>query len=295
MKVVDSKDFASASPLFRGKFGHQLASKIMHLLSIDQVNRVHEQYGNHKGAGFTSRLLDDIGVHYRIGNAERLAGLPKGAFITVSNHPYGGLDGIITIDLFAQLRPDYKFMVNQMLARVTALQENFIAVTPTGNKKKRITASSIRGVRESIAHLQRGHPLGFFPSGAVSDFSITQLKVRDRNWQKSILHLVHSLKVPIVPIRFFDQNTPCFYFLGMINWRIRLLRLPTEVFNKKGTHPRIAIGNIISPEEQEQFNTPEALGRFLRKSVYEMPMPERFSEKSPVIQALQNQTAIVSN
>lgn len=185
MKVVDINDFASASPLLRGKFGIQLARRIMHLLSIDQVNRVHEQYGDHKGAGFTSRLLDDIGVHYHIGNAERLSKLPEGAFITVSNHPYGGLDGIMTIDLFAQLRPDYKFMVNQLLARITALKENFIAVTPTGNKKKGITAASIRGVRESMAHLQHGHPLGFFPSGAVSDFNLATCRVRDRTCSKN--------------------------------------------------------------------------------------------------------------
>lgn len=295
MKVVDISDFASASPLFRGEIGTQLARKIMQLLSIDQVNRVHEQYGDHKGAGFTSRLLDDIGVHYRIGNAERLSKLPEGAFITVSNHPYGGLDGIMTIDLFAQLRPDYKFMVNQLLARITALQENFIAVTPTGNKKKGITAASIRGVRESMAHLQHGHPLGFFPSGAVSDFNLVTCRIRDRSWQKSILHLIRSVKLPILPIRFFDHNSFFFYFLGLINWRIRLLRLPTEVFNKENTQPRMGIGNMISSRQQEQFNSPEALGAFLRKSVYEMPLPVRFSEKSTVIRALQNQAPIVTN
>ncbi len=294
MKIVDINDFASASPLLRGKFGIQLAGKIMHLLSIDQVNRVHEKYGDHKGAGFTSRLLDDIGVRYRIGNAERLSKLPEGAFITVSNHPYGGLDGIMTIDLFAQLRQDYKFMVNQMLARITALQENFIAVTPTGNKKKGITAASISGVRESIAHLQNGHPLGFFPSGAVSDFSLTTCRVRDRTWQKSILHLIHSAKLPVLPIRFFDHNSPLFYFLGLINWKIRLLRLPTEVFNKENTQPRMGIGNIISSRQQEQFNSPEALGAFLRKSVYEMPMPETFSEAKNVIRKLHYQPSILT-
>jgi len=294
MKVVDIKDFASASPLFRGKIGHQLAGEIIHLLSIDQVNRVHEQYGGHKGAGFTSRLLDDIGVNYRVGNAERLSKLPEGAFITVSNHPYGGLDGIMTIDLFAQLRQDYKFMVNQLLARITALQENFISVTPTGNKKKGISAASIRGVRESIAHLQHGHPLGFFPSGAVSDFNLATCRVRDRSWQMSILHLIHSVKLPVLPIRFFDHNSPLFYFLGLINWRIRLLRLPFEVFNKENTQPRMGIGNIISSRQQEHFNSPESLGAFLRKTVYEMPIPETFSEAKTVIRNLQNQPSILT-
>lgn len=290
MRVVDPADFAAASLIFRGKRGRRFAEWIMRLLSIDQVNRVHMQYGAHHGAAFTSRLLEDIGVHYRIGNAERLENLPEGAFITVSNHPYGGLDGIMAIDLFGQLRPDYKFMVNHLLARITALEDSFIPVTPAGNKKKGITAASIRGIRETIGHLQKGHPVGFFPSGAVSDFSITQLRVRDRNWQKSILHVIRSVKVPILPIRFFDQNSIFFYLLGLINWRIRLLRLPTEVFNKTGQQPRIAIGKIISPEEQKQFRNPVALGNYLRKTVYEMPLPQSFTHGSSVIRALKQQS-----
>lgn len=295
MRIVDTADFAAASLVFRGEWGQRFAEWIMRLLSIDQVNRVHMQYGKFKGAAFTARLLNDIGVHYRIGNAERLENLPEGAFITVSNHPYGGLDGIMAIDLFGQLRPDYKFMVNQLLARITALEGSFIPVTPTGNRKKGITAASIRGIRETIEHLQNGHPVGFFPSGAVSDFRLTQLRVRDRSWQKSILHLLHSAKVPILPIRFFDQNSMFFYVLGLLNWRIRLLRLPVEVFNKKGQQPRIAIGNIITPEEQKQLSDPGTLGRFLRKSIYEMPLPHTFTEGRSVIRTLQGPNALTTN
>lgn len=294
-KVIDTSDFAAASPVFRGKAGHRMAIWLMRTLAIDQVNRVHEQYGEQHGAGFTSRLLDDIGVRYVVGNADRLEKLPGGAFITVSNHPYGGLDGIMTIDLFSQLRPDYKFMVNQLLARFTALEDSFIAVTPTGNKKKGITASSLRGIRETIEHLKSGHPLGFFPSGAVSDFSLTSLRIRDRSWQKSILHLLRSVKVPILPLRFFDHNSSFFYFLGLVNWRIRLLRLPTEVFNKKGTQPRIGIGRMIYPDEQEQFSSPETFGLFLRRSVYEMPLPGPFSEGKEVIRSIQNQKNSANN
>lgn len=289
--VVQISDFEKASPLFRGKTGHRFAHWVMARLAIDQVNRVHVQYGEHQGAGFTSKLLEDIGVQYLVGNAEGLEHLPEGAFVTVSNHPYGGLDGIMTIDLFAQLRPDYKFMVNQLLARITALEDYFIAVTPTANKKKGITAASIRGVRETIEHLKNGHPLGFFPSGAVSDFSLTSLRIRDRSWQKSILHLVRSAKVPILPVRFFDHNSSFFYFLGLINWRIRQLRLPSEVFNKKGAQPRIGIGKIILPEEQDQFSSPEALGTFLRKCVYDMPVNISFTGGKEVIRTIHNQAS----
>ena len=276
MKVVDVKDFEALSSFFKGEKGHRRAEFIMRLLAIDKVNRLYDCFGSYTGSEFTSRLLDDVGVKYVIGNAERLKSLPDGAFITVSNHPYGGLDGIISIDLMAAIRPDYRFVVNKILSQIRTLDGNFISVTPTGNKKTGVTSTSIRGIRETLEHLHNGHPVGFFPSGAVSDFSLRNIRVRDRKWQESILHVIHSVKVPILPIRFFDKNSPFFYFLGLINWRIRLLRLPSEVFNKKDHEPRIGIGNIISVEEQAQLTGTEAFGVFLRKAVYEMPLPATF-------------------
>jgi putative hemolysin len=272
MEVIGVKDFESISSFFKGEKGHRRAEFFMHLFAIDKVNQVYDNSGAYSGAAFASSLLNDLGVNYVVGNAERLKLLPEGAFITVSNHPYGGLDGIILIDMMAGIRSDYKLMVNKMLSLVKTMKENFISVTPTLTRKNSITATSIHGIRETIMHLNDGHPAGFFPSGAVSDFRLKDLHIRDRNWQTSILHMIQSAKVPILPIRFFDTNSPFFYFLGLINWKIRSLRMPSELFNKRKQKPRIGIGNIISVKEQEQFTDVSKFGAFLRKFVYEMPL-----------------------
>lgn len=276
MKVVEPKDLEPLSFLFRGIYGQRFAEQVIRFLAIDKVNRVYDNSGAWRGPEFTERLLDDIGVSYLVGNSGRLKELPPGPFITVSNHPYGGLDGIITIDMMARIRPDYKFIVNRILSMIKTLDCNFIPVVPTGNKKTGIKAASIRGIRDAIEHLKAGHPLGFFPSGAVSDFSLRDMRVRDRHWQESILHLIHSVKVLVLPIRFFDKNSAFFYFLGLINWRVRLLRLPSEVFNKRGRQQRLGIGEIITAEEQSQFPDPGSLGDYLRGKVYEMPLPGDF-------------------
>ncbi|MCE5345425.1 MAG: 1-acyl-sn-glycerol-3-phosphate acyltransferase [Bacteroidales bacterium] len=280
MKIINVKDFEAVSPFFKTERGHRVAEFIMRICAIDKVNRLYDNSSDYNGAEFAARLLNDLGVNYIIGNAERLKQLNEGAFITVSNHPYGGLDGIILIDLMAGIRPDYKLMVNRLLALVRAMAENFISVVPTTDKKNDVSVININGIRETLTWLKNGHPVGFFPSGAVSDFSLKDLRIRDRNWQRSILHLIHSVKVPVVPIRFFDANSPFFYFLGLINWRIRSLRMPSELFNKRKQKPRIGIGNIISVQEQEQFADPESLGAFLRKAVYEMPLPASFTPRT---------------
>jgi putative hemolysin len=280
MRLIDVKEFETLSPFFKSAKGSQFAEWIMRMCSIDKVNWLYDHSKDYTGAEFAARLLNDLGVNYIIGNAERLEQLPKGAFITVSNHPYGGLDGIIMIDLMAGIRPDYKFMVNRVLSMVKAMKENFITVTPMETKDHSVDHASIRGIRETFTHLHEGHPVGFFPSGAVSVFSLKEMRVRDRKWQQSIINLIYSAKVPIVPIRFFDKNSPFFYLLGVIYWRIRLMRMPHELFNKREHKPRIGIGNIISVEEQEQFTDARSFSTFLRQAVYEMPMPTSFASRT---------------
>jgi len=280
MRIIDADDFEAVSPVFKGKKGQRFAEFLIRILSIEKVNQVYDHSGNYTGSEFTTGLLKDLGVNYIIGNAERLRRIPEGAFITVSNHPYGGLDGVILIDLMAGIRRDYKLMVNKTLSLIKTLKENFISVIPLSNDSKGVSAASITGIRETLTRLHEGHPVGFFPSGAVSDFKLKELKLRDREWQKSILSLIHAAKVPVLPIRFFDRNSPFFYFLGMVNWKIRLLRLPHELFNKREQNPRIGIGSIISVEEMEQFTDVSDLGTFLRKTVYEMPVPSSFIPRS---------------
>ncbi|MBP8959067.1 MAG: lysophospholipid acyltransferase family protein [Bacteroidales bacterium] len=281
MKVVDYKDFEAISPIFKGEKGYKRAELLMRIFSLDKVNKVYKNSIEFTGAKFTSSLLNDLGIKYIIGNVERLKFLPKeGPFITISNHPYGGLDGIILVDLIAAIRPDFKLMVNNILAKVKTMKDNFIPVIPVSNEKIGITRANLDGIRETIRHLYNGHPVGFFPSGAVSDFRLKNFRVRDRQWQKSIIRIIKSAKVPVIPISFFDTNSPFFYFLGLINWKVRNLRLPSELFNKKGQKPRIGIGKIIYVDEQEQYKDIDTFGEFLREAVYNMPLPSSFTPRN---------------
>jgi putative hemolysin len=276
MKLVDIKDFETVSPMFRGKLGNRLSQFVMRLFGIDKVNRVYDPLSECKAQEFASRWLDETGVNYTVGNAERLKELPEGAFIVISNHPYGGLDGFIMMDIFSGIRPDVRFMVNKILMMVKPFRGNLISVTPAGNKKSAVSSTSLSGVRETLKMLREGHPVGFFPSGAVSDFSLKELRVRDREWQESVLNLIRHAKVPVLPVRLFDKNSLLFYFLGVIHWRIRLIRMPHELFNKGKKLHHVGIGNLITVEEQEHFTNVKSLGEFLRKAVYEMPFPDQF-------------------
>jgi len=285
MAVITAKEAADGlSPVFGGKWGSFLFKIVEKATGIDQVNATHdrvEKAGTPFGPDFAKAILDDVDVDFRIGHAERLDTLPQGPFITISNHIYGHLDGICLVDLVGHVRSDLKVMVNEMLMWIKGLAPNFIAVNPTLAVRTGPSATSLKGVKDALLAIRDGHPLGLFPSGAVADLKPREhWTLSERDWQDAAIRLIRKARVPVVPIRFFDRNSWFYYALGLIDYRVRFVRLFHEMYNKRGTHPRLGIGETISVEEQDGFSDLAAYKDFLRRSVYDMPLPESFVNRS---------------
>lgn len=268
--VLDVSDLESAIPFVRTKFGRYLAEKLFKWLNIEKVNTVHSRNCSLRGAEFTSALLKDplIDLRYCVHNEDVLNHLPSGAFCTVSNHPIGSLDGIILIDIFAALRPDFKVMVNGLLTLIGAMEDNFIPVKPD-SKKQGANPENINGVRLSLARLKEGHPMGFFPAGAMSFYNSQAKQIRDIPWTHSVIRLIRKGHAPVIPVYFDFVNSGFFYFLGKIDWRIRTLRVPTEAFNKRGTVVDVYIGNPIPAEKIQRMKDDTELADFLYQATYD--------------------------
>lgn len=269
MALITMHDIEKMSPVFQGEKGNRKASKLLRLTGIDRLSEIYSRYENLTGPEFIRAFLEDLGVTYSVSGFEHLESLAEGPFITVSNHPLGALDGLVLIDLFGHLRDDYKMMANKFLSLVKTLKDDFISVVPTTRDTQGISKDSLGGVRKAMAHVREGHPLGIFPAGAVSDFKFKEMGVVDREWQSSAIKLIRKMQVPVVPVHFLDRNSSFFYFFGLINWKIRTLRLPKEILNKAGKTLRLTVGEVIGVEEQQ--DCPEALfGSMLRESVYKL-------------------------
>lgn len=265
--VLDYDDVCKVVPFFKGK--EKLVNRLFHWLAVDKTNDYHSRNMHLSGPDFSHKMFEELGAPMTIRNEEVLSSIPDGPFITVSNHPYGALDGMALIDIVGHHRPDFKVMVNMILNHIGALRPNFIAVDALASNDPTKRAVSVKGITDAMRHVKQGHPLGFFPAGAVSKLT-WGLRIKDREWQPSVLRIIQKLKVPVIPIYFHGHNSWKFTLLGMIDWRLRTLRLPTEVFNKKGYNFRVSIGDIITPETLAQYSTPEELGAFLKQETYKM-------------------------
>lgn len=268
MTVLDADDIMNMVPKL--KKHPKLVNWLIKFLKLDKVNDLHVHNAAHPGPKFVRGLLDELEIKLQIDNEEVLNNLPEGAFVTVSNHHFGALDGIILIDLIASRRPRYKVMVNMFLNYIWAMRPNFIAVDAMASDDPKKKAVSMAGIREVIKKVRGGDPVGFFPAGAVGKVN-WRGRLQDRQWQPSIIQIIQKLKVPVVPIFFHGSQSWWFNFLGVVCWQARTFCHPSEVFRKKGKTFHITVGNPISVEEQmKHMGSEKEFGDFLRKSTYDL-------------------------
>jgi putative hemolysin len=263
--LIGSSDLLKASDGLNRFGGSLVAKMVMHILRLNKINQLYSDVYDENPQAFLDRLIDALGVTVEI-NEEDLQKIPKeGAFITVSNHPFGGLDGIILIQLLSRVRPDYKVMANFLLKKIEPIKEYFLGVNPFEDRK---SISSTAGIKEALRHLADGMPLGLFPAGEVSSYQADSNNVEDREWNASAIKMIKKARVPVVPIYFKGANSLLFYLLGFIHPLLRTVKLPSELLNKKKQVVKIRIGTPISEETQDAFPDITQYGKFLRAKTY---------------------------
>ena len=255
----------------KGWFGHRVASAAYRLLELEKVNRVHHKYHDSFGPEFSAHVLEDVGIRYEV-PPEQLDRIPwEGGFITVSNHHYGSLDGMILSSMVGSRRPDYKILTTFFLSLIPSLKDSFIGVDNFSSGG----AKSISGIRAALGHIGEQHPLGLFPAGEVGTWQKGKNKssvkdgkiVEDIPWAENIVKLIKKSGFPVIPIFFEGGNSESFHVLGKIHPRLRTARLIHEVFNKPGKVIRVRIGQPISPADIAAMDIP-TLGKFLRNRTY---------------------------
>jgi putative hemolysin len=263
-KLINKELLQSISPILAKPL---IMKSVMKIGGFDKVNRIYDSAKHESGTDIEDAMIDGLGITRKVHNIEILKQFEGKPFITVSNHPYGHVDGIMLIGEVSKIRPDFKVMVNWMLGQIDIMQDHFIGVNPYSAN---ISAkSSLNGLKECIRHLRDNRPLGFFPAGAISK-TVGFNKIKDQEWQEGVLKLIQKAQVPIIPAYFSGQNSCFFNFLDRIDWRVRNVRLCHELDTKKGKTIDLVFGEPILPEEQKQWTDTKLFGAFLKERTYEL-------------------------
>lgn len=257
-KVVagKSKKLASFKPFIN------FLKRIVHQDEINELLTNNHQY---EGVEFATHALMDMKVGY---NAHYLSDTmpdPSKRYIFVSNHPLGGLDGLILISYIGSTFGDVKFVVNDLLMALKPFKSTFIPINKYG-KMKQDYASMIKEAFDSDAQIL------YFPAGLCS--RLIKGKITDLEWKKTFVSKAVESHRDIVPIFFGGRNSMFFYRLAKIRkalgikFNIETLFLPSEMFKQKNSTFDFYVGETIPVDTITKRHSYKEWTEIIREKCY---------------------------
>lgn len=198
-----------------------------------------------------------------------------GPTVIVSNHPFGGADGIVLSYLVEQKRKDFKVFVTNMLSeQFPETRKNFLDVE-LYQKDYKNHSNNTTAVQSAIDYVKEGGCLIIFPAGTPSQSKTFFGKATDMEWRSGAAKIIHGSQALVVPVFFEGQNSRFFQIVGHLFRGLKGLRtlfLARELLRKRNSTIPLKIGSNISYDILKNFNIKETLDH-LRARVYMLRKP----------------------
>jgi len=227
-----------------------------------------------QGADFWQVMADRYGLSLDIVGGS-LDDIPTdGPLITVSNHPYGILDGLMKGYILSQRRQgNFKVLAHRVFLKSPDLEKIILPISFDENKEGAKLNLSTRA--EAVRYLKEGGAVGVFPGGTVSTAHKAMATPMDPTWRNFTAKMVTKSEAVVVPIFFDGSNSRLFQVASHLHNNFRMGLLIRE-FKKRTNRPvRIVIGKPIPRSELDKYKAdPTAMMDFLRKATYDLsPKP----------------------
>jgi putative hemolysin len=259
-KVLESKNPALKKIIPR--FVLTWLKKIIHQ---DEINYFLNKYKDVKNEQLTSVWLEYLNIKYNVIGAENIP--TDGRHFFVSNHPLGGLDGVVFINEVAKRHSDIKFPVNDILTYIENLSGIFLPINKHGSQRK----DAAKRLEEAYASNSQ---ILYFPAGLCS--RKTRGEIKDLRWHKNFISKAIQYKRDVVPVYFSGKNSQFFYNLANlrkmlgIKANIEMLFLPNEMFKQKDKEITIVFGEKIPYSHFDKSKTLSEWAQWVKDKSYKL-------------------------
>ncbi|MFY0599580.1 MAG: 1-acyl-sn-glycerol-3-phosphate acyltransferase [Cyclobacteriaceae bacterium] len=265
--------FVDVKKLISGK-NKKLADKLPrfvirwleNLLHQEEINQFMIDHKNDDPFTFCKAIIDRFNIQLTIKGEDKMPKIDESCII-VSNHPLGGIDAIAIVHILKELRPDIKFVVNDLLLGIKTLESKFIGV----NKVGKSASSSLQKVEEQFASDGATY---IFPAGLVSRKQ--NGKIEDLEWKKTFVSKSKKYNKRIVPIYINGRLTDRFYrlanfrkFLGL-KFNIEMLFLADELFKQENSKINLTIGDPIKSDIFTSDRSDLEWAQWTKEKVYQL-------------------------
>jgi putative hemolysin len=265
LKIDVEQILYSKNPALRKVVPGFIVRYLKRIVHQDELNEFLKSAGHLKDAEFIKAGLAFFNISYRAFCKENIP--VSGRYIFVSNHPLGGLDGLVFINELSKYYKDLKFPVNDILMNIRSLSGIFLPVNKHGTQDR----EAVRKIEEAYASECQ---ILYYPAGLCSRKK--KGIIRDLQWHKSFISKSVQYKRDIVPAYFSGRNSNFFYnlsnirnFLG-IKANIEMLYLADELFKQKGKAIDLVFGKPIPWQTFDKSKTAPEWAEWVKGKSYEL-------------------------
>jgi putative hemolysin len=231
----------------------------------DELNDFLKSYGHLENAELIGEGLRYLNIRYNVHGKENIPS--EGRHIFVSNHPLGGLDGLVFIYELSKYFPSIKFPVNDILTNISNLNGIFLPVNKHGSQDR----DAARKIEEAYAS---DCQILYFPAGLCSRKK--KGKICDLTWHKNFVTKAVYHKRDIIPAYFSGRNSDFFYNLSNlrnmagIKANIEMLYLVDEMFRQKEKMIDLVFGRKIPWQTFDKSKSPSEWSAWVKERSYEL-------------------------
>ncbi len=237
-----------------------------HLLKLDGMQSLYDDALDHHAGSFAGRVLKSLDITSEVTETDLKRIPTTGPTIFVANHPLGGIDGLMFLELISRTRADVKLLANSYLSILPELAKDIINVDVfSGSQAVNSTA-----IRSCVRWLKGGGCLASFPAGEVSSLRLREGAISDGAWAASVAMLARMTGAQVVPVYFDARNSWLFQTLGLMHPMLRTALLPREMLWKRGAHIHVRVGRAVPAERLGRFDSDADAASYLRARTYLM-------------------------
>lgn len=265
LQVDLDKVIADKNPRLARLLPRFLKRYLKRIIHQDEINHVLRSFSHQTPVEFIRSTLSYMEISYRAVGLEQLS--DQGRYLFVSNHPFGGMDGMMLCDELDKRFGSGRIIVNDILMNLKPLAPLFVPV----NKHGRQNSDYLRFFREALASDDQ---IATFPAGLCS--RRIDGKVCDTKWKSSFVKNAIESQRDIVPVFFEGRLSNFFYNLSSLRKRlgikanIEMIYLPDEMFSQHGRHFDIHFGAPVPWQELASAGSASQNAQRIREMVYAM-------------------------
>ncbi len=228
-----------------------------------EINEILARCWNLPPQPFIRAVFDYMRIDYTVEGLDRLN--PKGRYLFASNHPFGGMDGLMLADKLIDRFGDVRVVVNDLLMNIAPLEPLWVPVNKHG-------AQCAEYARRFDEAFYGELPVLTFPAGLCSRRS--RGVVADTEWKTSFVKRAYASQREIVPVFVEGRLSNFFYRLSNlrkmlgIRFNIEMIYLADEMFRQRGRSFRIRTGDPIPMGELQECSSLREQADYVRTKAY---------------------------